>query len=298
MKIKFRYVRTYVDRLGKLRCYYTAPGKKRVPLPLPIGGSAFMQAYEAAKGPQEKAAKAVPGSFHELLQAYFASPDYQSLSLVAKGNYRRILEGFAKQHGDKPVALLGHPQLIKILGKMGDRPQAANNLLKRLRTLLQFGVKTGLLLSNPAIGVKGFKVATDGLHSWSEAEIFKFEKCHPTGSKARLALLLLLTLGQRKSDVVKLGPANVQGGTIRLTQQKTKTSLILPIHDDLKAAIAGLNGPTFLMTEFGKSFTANGFGNWFRERCDEAGLPQCASHGLRKAAGRRLAEAGALPTKS
>ncbi|MCZ4090788.1 tyrosine-type recombinase/integrase [Sinorhizobium psoraleae] len=49
---------------------------------------------------------------------------------------------------------------------------------------------------------------------------------------------------------------------------------------------------TFLLTSFGKPFTPAGFGNWFRERCDEAGLPHCSSHGLRKAAARRLAEAG------
>lgn len=33
-------------------------------------------------------------------------------------------------------------------------------------------------------------------------------------------------------------------------------------------------------------------GNWFRTRCDEAKLPHCSMHGLRKAAARRLAEAG------
>lgn len=49
---------------------------------------------------------------------------------------------------------------------------------------------------------------------------------------------------------------------------------------------------TFLTTSFGKSFTAAGFGNWFREQCNEAGLPKrCSAHGLRKAACRRLAEA-------
>jgi hypothetical protein len=36
-----------------------------------------------------------------------------------------------------------------------------------------------------------------------------------------------------------------------------------------------------------------GFGNWFRDQCNEAGLPKhCSAHGLRKAACRRLAEAG------
>jgi len=48
------------------------------------------------------------------------------------------------------------------------------------------------------------------------------------------------------------------------------------------------------MTEFGRPFTANGFGNRFRKWCDEAGLPpDCSAHGLRKAAATRLAEAGA-----
>jgi integrase len=50
---------------------------------------------------------------------------------------------------------------------------------------------------------------------------------------------------------------------------------------------------TFLVTEFGKPFAPAGFGNWFRDQCNEAGLPKhCSAHGLRKAACRRLAEAG------
>ena len=42
-----------------------------------------------------------------------------------------------------------------------------------------------------------------------------------------------------------------------------------------------------------KPFTANGFGNWFRRRCDEAGLPHCSAHGLRKAGATIAAENGA-----
>jgi integrase len=49
---------------------------------------------------------------------------------------------------------------------------------------------------------------------------------------------------------------------------------------------------TFLTTQFGKPFTSNGFGNWFRDQCNAAGLPRCSAHGLRKAAARWLAEAG------
>ena len=40
------------------------------------------------------------------------------------------------------------------------------------------------------------------------------------------------------------------------------------------------------------SFTANGFGNFFRDAVESAGLRGLSAHGLRKAACRRLAEAG------
>jgi integrase/recombinase XerD len=49
-----------------------------------------------------------------------------------------------------------------------------------------------------------------------------------------------------------------------------------------------------MATTRGRPFkTAASFGNWFRERCDEAGLPiGFSAHGLRKATARRLAELG------
>jgi hypothetical protein len=36
-----------------------------------------------------------------------------------------------------------------------------------------------------------------------------------------------------------------------------------------------------------------GFGNWFKDRCREAGLEELSAHGLRKLAAQRCAEAGA-----
>jgi len=50
---------------------------------------------------------------------------------------------------------------------------------------------------------------------------------------------------------------------------------------------------TFLVTDQGKPFSENGVGNWFRDRCDEAGLPMCTAHGLKKAGATIAAENGA-----
>jgi integrase len=50
---------------------------------------------------------------------------------------------------------------------------------------------------------------------------------------------------------------------------------------------------TFLVTATGKPYGGNALSAQFRNWCDAAGLPQrCKPHGLRKAACRRLAEAG------
>src|SRR5262245_60445197 len=70
--------------------------------------------------------------------------------------------------------------------------------------------------------------------------------------------------------------------------------LAIPVHPELAAIIAASTADqlTFLTTQFGRPFTSAGLGNKFREWCDQAGLQHCSAHGLRKAAARRLAEAG------
>ena len=50
-----------------------------------------------------------------------------------------------------------------------------------------------------------------------------------------------------------------------------------------------------LTTERGTPFSSGGFGMYFRKCCDEAGLPQCSAHGLRKLAATRLANANCTP---
>jgi integrase/recombinase XerD len=71
----------------------------------------------------------------------------------------------------------------------------------------------------------------------------------------------------------------------------------IPLHPDLAEAIAASPSDhlTFLVTEYGKPFTANGFGNAFKDWCRQANLPHCSAHGLRKALATRLAERGATP---
>ena len=104
----------------------------------------------------------------------------------------------------------------------------------------------------------------------------------------------MLYTAQRRSDVIRMGKQHERNGSLQMKQRKTGTKLVLPIVQELRDAID--KSPTgdlnYLVTELGKPFTDAGFGNWFRDRCDEAGLKGCSAHGLRKAAARRMAESG------
>jgi integrase len=83
---------------------------------------------------------------------------------------------------------------------------------------------------------------------------------------------------------------------IRIKQQKTGRELLIPLHRDTVEALDAysIQHIVIITTAYGKPFTVDGFSGWMRDAISEAGLPlDCKPHGLRKAAGRLLAEAGA-----
>jgi len=152
----------------------------------------------------------------------------------------------------------------------------------------------GMAETNPVLGVKPYKSREGGLADWSEAEISAFETYHPMGSKPRLAFALALFTAQRVGDVARMGWQHVKGDRIMVTQQKTGARLAIPIHPELARILESVpRSLTFLTTDHGATFSAEGLSNWFAKQCRAAGLLRRTAHGLRKAACRRLAEAGA-----
>jgi integrase len=160
--------------------------------------------------------------------------------------------------------------------------------------MMKHAVEIGMREDDPTRDVKAIRVKSDGYHSWTDAEIAQFEEEHPVGTRARLALALLLYTGQRRSDVVVRGRQHIRDSELNVRQVKTGAELTIPVHPALEAIIADTSADhlTFLLTAFWEAIHAAGFGNWFREQCNAAGLHHCSAHGLRKAAARRLAEAG------
>jgi integrase len=297
-RIKLNFVHEYRDRHGKLRRYFRKPGLKRIALHGLPGSDEFMTAYQLALAGQPArieigAGRTKPGTVNAAIVGYYGSLAFRALAPGTQKMRRAILERFREAHGEKRIALLPHEFIVRTLGKKS--PFAARNWHKTLRGLLQFAVSDGFRADDPTQGIKLPRMKSDGVHTWTEAEIAQYEETHALGTRARLALALLLYTAQRRGDVVGMGRQHVRDGAITVRQQKTGATLEIPIHTKLRKALDATPSEhlTFLVTEHGKPFTAAGFGNWFRECCNEAGLPRaCSAHGLRKAACRRLAEAG------
>lgn len=294
-----KYCSLVIDRHKKQRIRFRAKGVDTY-LPYPPTGDEFTKAYAMAlEGIEDWKAnigetRTKPGSVNALVVSFYRSPKFTGCRPSTQQTYRRIIERFRAKFGEALVRDMNYSHVSKIIGAMADRRQAANRLLSLLKILMDHAIALRWISVNPTTGVEGFSKKTDGFHTWTEAEIAAFEARHPIGSKARLALALLLYTAQRRSDVVRMGWHSVAGDYISVRQMKTGTPLDLYILPELIEAIRHLprDKPTFLLTHFGKPFTQAGFGNWFRDRCNEAGLAHCTAHGLRKAAARRMAEAG------
>lgn len=235
-----------------------------------------------------------PVTVAELIQEYLRSPAFLSLSASSQAPYRRVVNRLARDVGERSVRSLTRRDIEALL--TARTPGAANDLLKKVRILLRFAIERGYRHDDPAFGIRRFPAGA-GHHTWTEGEIGRYEARWPVGSRERLAFGLLLYTGQRRSDVVRMQWDDLVAGeqALCVTQRKTRAKLVIPVHAQLAAIFSSAErrAGAILQTPFGKPFTAAGFGNWMAERISEAKLPdRCVTHGLRKAAARRLAEAG------
>jgi integrase len=297
-----RYVHGFIDRHGKPRFYFRRAGFKKTPLPGLPWSPEFMAAYEVATRDQPVqvgSSRVLPGTIRALAVCYYNSAAFRSMGDVTQGDYRAVIDRFCREvgkdnqpYGDKRVATLRSEHIVKLMAVR--KANSANALRKVLRAMMKHAIELKMRTDDPTRDVKAIRIKTDGYHSWTDVEIEQFEARHPIGTRARLALALMLYTGQRRGDVVRMGRQHLRPEGIYVRQQKTGVELLIPVHPNLAPMLAAAaeGRMTFVITEDGKPFSVRVFGNWFRDMCDMANLHHCSAHGLRKAAARRLAEAG------
>jgi len=281
-----------------VRHYFRRPGGRRIPLPGLPGSDDFAAAYKAAlAGENTPAAKpkirGEPGTFNRLATQYFVSPEFLRLRTRTQYVYRLVIERFLVEHGHRRVDEMRRDDVKKIMALKASTPGSANDLLKKIRTLIKFAIDTGWRSDDPTLRIKTFP--EQEFHTWTEDEIARYEERWPIGSRERTAFALHLYTGQRRSDVARMAWSDIVGNAINVVQAKTGARLTIPLHPNLIAALRAWprNNVVMLTTAFNKPFTYAGYGNMMADAIAAAGLPdRCVLHGLRKAAARRLAEAG------
>ena len=278
-----------------------------------LGTEEFRAEYHAflnpAGGKPEPKWRAKPGTLDDLLDRYIAVPDRLGPSSVTQQKVLAVLEDFREGRGERPISLITFEAIDKIIAKKrvksgtGNKTKggihSARKLRKELIRLFDFAVKLRMMPENPARLTDRVKIPvaerSDGFHAWSEVEIAQFRDRWHLGTRQRLAMELLLWTDQRRSDVVRMGRAQIRDGRLPVAQEKTGKTLWIAVAPQLLEAIVAMSpGDTspfcFLITSRGGPFTKESFGNFFRKACSEAGLPHCSAHGLRKATLRRAAE--------
>lgn len=291
--VRLQYLKRIRKPSGRVYTYLAKPGAKMVRLPdLPENHPDFLAAYARAYGSDAPVRKAAaPGSVSALCASFRASHAFRGYTALTRRNKAGIMARLEDRVGHVPVRAIQPRHIAADLERQ--KPAAANNLLKVWRALMKHAKSMGMIETDPSREVERVKVREQGHHTWTDAEIDRFCARWPSGSMPRLAMALLLYLGQRRSDVVKLGRQHVEDGGINVAQDKTGARLWIPLHPELASEIPS-DRMTFLVTSYGRPFASgNSFGNWFKDRAAEAGLPHWSTHGGRKAAARRLAEAGA-----
>jgi integrase/recombinase XerD len=301
--LRFKYVIEDVDRHGNVRLYFRRRGQQKIRLPGLPGSEEFAAAYRAAllklDEAQPRRSLTVKGSFGHTCLEYYRSVTFKALDASTQSWRRRALDLICQQNGTKPIALMQAKHVRTLRDELSNRPGASRNRLKALRALFRWAIEMDEVTHDPTRDIKPTAYASKGHHTWTLEDIEAFEACHPIGSKARLAMSLMLYTTCRREDAVRLGPQHIRNGRVRYRQAKNEhrnpIDIDIPLDPDLANIISATSSGhlTFLITEYGRPFTAAGFGNRFRDWCNNAKLPHCSAHGLRKATAARLAERGA-----
>lgn len=290
------YLHCEKTRHGKIVWYVRIEKGARIRIPYNYGTPEFSQAYQDAIAGQPLAkppTTAQEGSFSWALLRYRSSQNWLSLSPATRRQRENIFKPIEQALGTSKLSAWKRGDIIAGRDKRSDRPASARNFVEALRGFFHWCVDAGLIKIDPTEGVKIIMPRTEGFQVWTEGDIAAFRNHWPIGTRERLAFELIYATGLRRGDAVRIGPAHLKDGIIRIATEKTGERVAVPISDDFLKAIANCpcGETTFIAGLRGQPMTKESFGNWFREIANAAGVAKSA-HGIRKAAATADALAG------
>ena len=300
-------VRPVKDRHGKTRYRFRKVGHPSKYLKGKPGTKEFYASLadalkQTAERKQITPRRAIePRSLDDLYRRMKQSPKWKKKAQRTRYAQSRVYERFldrtdakGRRYGERPVKSVSVGWLEAIFGRMHETPGAADDLRKKLAGLLQHAIGLEWVTLNAARETTAYGPQGE-YHTWTEGEIAQFRAKHPVGTMARLTLELALNTAARKCNVAELTRDDIRQGRIVTQHAKDGNEASVRMLATTRDALEALPAAPIrhlVVTQFGKPFSVGGLGNRFRKWADEAGLPHCTIHGLRKALARRAAETG------
>lgn len=251
--------------------------------------------YRYARGPVTPEAPDA-GSMAALLAEYRGSPAWTGKGKQTKAVYNIYLRPWEHdQMARRPVKSIARREILVIRDAIAAASGngAGTAFSKITAALFSFALDRGLIEYSPAARIKS--LPGGHFEDWGEDAITTALGRLPEAY--RRAVVLGVHTGQRRGDLIAMTWAQYDGLTIRLKQGKTSAALILPVHPELKRELDSWKGEsrsavTILTAPRGKPWTDGHLSREMKREMEAIGLYGLNVHGLRKAAARRLAEAG------
>lgn len=314
-----QYVHAGKSRHGRVYYYFqrhrgTKKAGPYVRLPDDPTSPAFWSAYQAASG--EHVIVDDAGTFSALIREYKKSRKYTSKAEKTRTEYDRYLARIEGSWGHLQVRALRPAHALAMHDSMQETPVAADAQLSCLSNLIKWGIPRGYRDDNPAESIERNGQDGDGHAPWPESALLLVRQ-YARHDLARASALGSF-LGQRKSDVIRLRRHDrsvvvldgIARHVVKVTQQKTGETYLIPMHRDLIALwdqwveedktrkVVSAHGSDLMVLQAnGVPFTADTFGAaWGREMKKDWAKPirkaGLTFHGHRKSAAVKLAEAG------
>jgi integrase len=289
------HVHKQLTRHKKWVFYFRVGKGKRIRLPNP-SEPLFKTAYMAAlTGSPIEAPKVYEGTLGWLWDRYTSeSAKWAGYSPATQKQQRLIMAKVLDKNSRHSLAAFTQDVIQEGVDKRHETPALAGNFLKVMRGMFGWARRMRLVATDPTIDIVLPTYKTDGHPPWTVDDVRAFRTRHAIGTSERLAMELMLLAGLRRADVSMVGRQHIQGRLLSIDTDKTGARVTIELSDDLLSVIDATprRGLHLVETSHGKAFTRAGFGNWFRDRCDEAGVKK-SSHGLRKLSATLAAEGGA-----
>nr|WP_250811849.1 tyrosine-type recombinase/integrase [Neorhizobium tomejilense] len=286
------------NRHGTWVFYYRVGKGPRTRLKGSPDSDEFKAAYKAAVAvapePFARRQKGDSRSLRWLIDRYMESRKWAALSVATRRARGNLFLQMLQNAGDAFFADISKRDVEAALDARAHTPAQANCLLKALRGLFEWAIKSELTIFDPTHGVEKISYKSDGFEPWTTEDVHLFCAKWKEGTVQRLAFELLLCSGLRRSDIVKAGRQHLTGSTFTMRTQKTGAEITIDFSDRLIKLIekTETGDLAFIVGENGRPFTVESFGNWFRKHCTAAGVNKSA-HGVRKLSATLAANAGA-----